>query len=565
MTNPLNGAAVFDTPIALDRDVFMRQLIASLGHLNEGILGSDVAGAYVMNVGLSMGAAIEDAYKRHWDIDRPFTVDEYAHVIVDLKQKIHGNFSLVFKDESKVIVETTSCPFDEFVQRSPSLCFMTSSVFGGIAARNFGYAKVELQKRIALGDAGCFVVVHLQRTPEAAAAVGKEYFPAVDRASPDIAEQLQMMSSMRRLRQQLSETSSQWEELVRGAADAICTLATDGAVLFANARWRDLLGVEGEELTGGTLERLTHPDDQASLSAALAQVVAGQRLTGRACRLRHRNGDWRDALISAGPVRDENGRVSAVLCIVRDVTSERQTERLKDDLLSTASHELRTPVTTIKTTAGMLLRSLRLGRPITEEQLVERLNVIEQEADRLAMLGKDLVDVTRLQSGRLVLNKELCDLQTVAAACIERQQAAAGDAPRHLIVFEPPSTPVTVLAELVRLEQVISNLLSNAVKYSPNGGTVTVRLAAAGGAARLSVADQGIGIPEKDLPQLFTPFFRGSNASTRNFTGIGLGLYLCREVLEAHGGGLSVSSVEGQGTVVTMTLPLLDNGVRADG
>src|SRR5512142_1351018 len=90
--------------IALDRDRFMRQLVASLGHLNEGILGSDVAGAYIMNVGLSMGAAIETEYKQSWGIDRPFTLDEYSEVIVDLKQRIQGNFSLVSKSSEKVVV-----------------------------------------------------------------------------------------------------------------------------------------------------------------------------------------------------------------------------------------------------------------------------------------------------------------------------------------------------------------------------------------------------------------------------------------------------------------------------
>src|ERR1051326_2245535 len=132
------GTSPFHTPIPLDRDVFMRHLVTSLGFLNESILGSDLAGAYVMNVGLSMGAAIEAQYKQYWGLERPFTLEEYAHVIVDLKRKIQGNFSLVSQDPAKVVVRTTSCPFDALVRQSPSLCFMTSSVFGGIAARNFG-------------------------------------------------------------------------------------------------------------------------------------------------------------------------------------------------------------------------------------------------------------------------------------------------------------------------------------------------------------------------------------------------------------------------------------------
>jgi hypothetical protein len=198
----------FLTPIVLDRDLFMRRLIAALGYLNEGILGSDLTGAYILNVGLSMGAAIEEEYKRFWGIDRCLTLDEYAHVIVDLKQKIQGNFSLVSKDAFKVVVRTTSCPFDTLVRQSPSLCFMTSSVFGGIAARNFGYAKVVLHQRIALGDPGCYVTIHLQRTPEAQMALGKEYVPDLDQGSPDIAEQLHLMEQVQHLRKQLGESTS---------------------------------------------------------------------------------------------------------------------------------------------------------------------------------------------------------------------------------------------------------------------------------------------------------------------------------------------------------------------
>ncbi|MDQ4076628.1 MAG: PAS domain S-box protein, partial [Chloroflexota bacterium] len=390
----------FVTPIDLDRDTFMRQLISSLGHLNEAILGSDIAGAYIMNVGLSMGAAIEQEYKRFWQIDRPLTVDEYAHVIVDLKQKIKGNFSLVSKAHDRVVVRTTSCPFDDFVRRAPSLCFMTSSVFGGIAARNFGYAKVALHKRIALGDPGCYVTVYLQRTPEAEQAIGKEYFPNVDQASPDIAEQFRLMDSVSQLRQQLGETSSRWEELVRSAAEAICVIAPDHTIYFANARWRDLLGIEGGELVGTSMERLAHPEMQAEVRETIQQVLKGQRVTGLCWQLCHRDGTWRDALVSAGPVRDERGEVTGALAILHDITQEREAQRLKDDFLSTASHELRTPVTTIKAMTDLLLRKIEKDDTIQPAELTRRLEAIRREADRLAFLGVDLLDAARLQRGK---------------------------------------------------------------------------------------------------------------------------------------------------------------------
>lgn len=548
----------FSTPIPLDRDTFMRRLIASLGHLNEGILGNDIAGAYIMNVGLSMGAAIEAEYKRFWNIDRPFTLDEYAHVIVDLKQKIKGNFSLVSKDSTKVVVRTTSCPFDEFVRQSPSLCFMTSSVFGGIAARNFGYAKTVLHKRIALGDPGCYVTVYLQRTPESEAAVGKEYAPDVEQASPNIAEQLRLMDNLQRLHRQLGESTARWEEMMRGAAEAICVIGPDGVISFANARWRDVLGVEGSELVGGTLIRLVHSDDQERFDRLLAAAVQGERASRQTYRLRHRDLSWRELLTSVSPVRDDTGTLTGMLGIFHDVTEEHAARRLKDVLLSTASHELRTPVTTIKGTAELLLRTLELRGAVDAAQLARRLETIRHEADRLVLLSTDLLDASRLQAGTLPLRLEAHALHDIVTACIHRQHELLGEHTRHQIVIESTAASVPVVVERARLEQVLANLLDNAVKYSPEGGTVVVTTGVSDGQAYVHVADAGIGIPAADIPKVFMPFYRGSNAATERFMGLGLGLYLSKALVEALGGSLTVQSQEGVGTTFTMTLPIVE-------
>ncbi len=545
----------FVTPVALDRDTFMRQLIASLGHLNETILGSDVAGAYIVNVGLSMGAAIEQGYKTFWGIERPFTLDEYAHVIVDLKQRIKGNFSLVSKDEEKVVVRTTSCPFDEFVRQAPSLCFMTSSVFGGIAARNFGYAKVALHRRIALGDPGCYVSVFLARTPEAEQAIGKEYFPDEDSASPDIAHQMQLMDSVGRLRRELGESASRWEEVVRGAAEAICVLSQEHTIRFANARWRDLLGVEGEELVGYSLERLAPPEMQEAMRASISRTLHGERVSNQMWRLHHRDGSWRDVLASAGPIRDEQGRTTGALLILHDVTEQQEAQRLKDDFLATASHELRTPVTTIRAMTDLMLRAIEKQQGMSNEQLTKRLELIRREADRLAFLGMDLLDAARLQRGRLDMNLEDHDLNQLVASAVERQREQM-ELSSHSIVLRCPDEPVIISIESPRIQQVLDNLLSNAVKYSPEGGEIVVRVSPTSQGAQITVTDSGIGIPRNELHKIFQPFYRSSNASSRNFHGLGLGLYLSRGLVEAHGGTLVAQSEEGQGTTVILSLPV---------
>lgn len=546
----------FDTPIALDRDVFMRQLITSLSYLNEGILGSDLAGAYVMNTGLSMGAAIEEQYKAFWGIDRPFTLEEYAHVIVDLKQKIRGNFSLVSADPDKVVVQTTSCPFDRLVQRAPSLCFMTSSVFGGIAARNFGYAKVVLHKRIALGDPGCLVTVYLRRTPEAEAAVGKEYAPDVEQASPDIAAQLHLMDRVRELRRALVQNESRWEEVVRGAVEAIALVGPDGAVSYANPSWREMLGVEPGELVGGSLDRLTTPEDQPRLAAAVAGALAGTRAVGEHVRLRHRTGGYREVVLNAGPIRGDHGRLSGAILIFHDVTEQRQAARIKEHLLAAASHEMRTPLAAIRASAELLQRASRRPEGIAPDRIAQWVEIILRETDRLTAFGMDLIDTARVQEGALRLNLERLDIRELAAEAA--RQAERSDRPNPPLETLVPPTPVWVNGDRQRLQQVVDNLLSNARKYSPAGQQVTLQIVRDAGGAVLRVRDSGIGIPEQDLPHLGTPFFRGSNAAADAYPGIGLGLYLSRAIVEAHGGTLRVESVEGAGTTVTVVLPAAD-------
>src|SRR5579859_4514397 len=502
----------FTTPITLDRDTFMRQLISSLGHLNEGILGSDVAGAYIMNVGLSMSAAIEAEYKQFWGIDRPFTLDEYAHVIVDLKQKIHGNFSLVSKDPAKVVVQTTSCPFDDFVRQSPSLCFMTSSVFGGIAARNFGYGKVAMHKRIALGDPGCYVSIHLMQTPEAEASIGKEYFPETERASPDIAEQLRLMENVRQLRQQLGEINARWEEVVYNAGEAISIAGINSKIIYANARWRDLLGIEGGELIGADYKQIVHLDDQALARQIYDRAFLGQRTVGQELRLQH-------------------------------------------DFLTTASHELRTPVTTIKAMTSLLLRVLSKEGALDPAQLIRRLETIQREADRLALLSNDLLNVSRIQAGKMTITPEPHDLNELVESCVQSQRERLSNTSAHSILLRRAPDPLPVAIEYLRIEQVVTNLLDNAIKYSPEGGEITVTTALDGAWAQITISDQGIGIPAADISNLFTPFYRASNASSGHFSGLGFGLYLSRTLLEAHGGSLVVQSIEGQGSLFTLLLP----------
>lgn len=533
----------------------MRTLIASLGHINEGVLGSDIAGAYITNVGLSMGAAIESEYKRFWGIDRPFTVDEYAHVIVDLKQKIHGNFSLLSSDQDKVVVTTTSCPFEDLVQQSPSLCFMTSSVFGGIAARNFGYAKVALEKRIALGDPGCHVVVHLRPTPDSAIALGREYFPDADLASPDIRQQLLLMDRVRELRERLDSTSQQWEELARAASDAVCVVDHRGRIVFANAAWRTLVGAEGGELFDESISTLGIPEDADRLAKVAAEATSGQRALGIEVRLRHRDGSARLASVSAGPLKDDRGQGVGALLVFHDMTARQELDRVKNEFLHATSHELRTPVTTIKGLAETMLRRLDRGVPMDDDRLRTHLEIIRHEADRLALVASDLSQSIDMQSGRPIrLRLVSVDIGELVRDCAEARIATS---PRAADLTVKVSQSIEVTCDRVRIAQVLDNLLDNAFKYSEAGTPITVEVGASGDEAVIRVDDEGIGIPTDERDQVFEAFHRAFNVSSEYFEGMGLGLYLCATIVKAHGGTLTVAPKDVAGTTMEIRLPRL--------
>lgn len=235
-------------------------------------------------------------------------------------------------------------------------------------------------------------------------------------------------------------------------------------------------------------------------------------------------------------------------------TAAEEALRVRDEFLSIASHELRTPVTVVKGVAQMLQRSARRDH-LEPGYVTQQLETIVRAGDRLTLLVNDLLDVSRVERGQLVLRPENLDLAPLLREVVERQaQQLDGE---HHIEADVPDRPIPVHADAGRLEQVFDNLLSNAVKYSPDGGAIEVALRADPGGVTVSVRDQGIGLPDGAEERIFEPFGRAENAVTSHFPGMGLGLYVSRHIAELHGGRLwAQSDGEGLGTTVRLWLPL---------
>jgi two-component system phosphate regulon sensor histidine kinase PhoR len=245
------------------------------------------------------------------------------------------------------------------------------------------------------------------------------------------------------------------------------------------------------------------------------------------------------------PREERPGRVYAI----RDVSEERLLEQVKSDFVATVSHELRTPLTSIYGFAETLLRDdVSFG----DDDRVTFTRYIATEAERLTRLVEGILSVTRLEAGAVQLALVPVDVPELAR---EVAAWAGGRSEQHRIELVLPPEPLYAQADPDRVRQVLINLIDNAVKYSPDGGTVTVRVRRSGQLVEVRVEDEGIGISERDQRNLFRKFFRVDAGMSRGIRGVGLGLYLVRGLVTAMGGRIWVESVEGEGSTFVVELP----------
>ncbi|MFL5803512.1 MAG: ATP-binding protein [Roseiflexaceae bacterium] len=235
------------------------------------------------------------------------------------------------------------------------------------------------------------------------------------------------------------------------------------------------------------------------------------------------------------------------------VRAYEEATRLKEDFLSAAAHDLKTPLTTLVARAQLLERRA-LRDPAAPTDLAS-IQLLVHEAQRLKRLVLELLDAARTEQGRLVGVCTEVDLVPLARDICQQQGSE-----RHLCAVEA-SEPVVGIYDQIRLQQLLENLVENAVKYSPAGGDVRVRIWHEAQQAHLTVTDSGIGIPPEDLPHIFDRFYRANNVDDRRFAGMGLGLFICRGIAEQHGGQIQVSSQPGQGSTFHVMLPLVREGV----
>jgi signal transduction histidine kinase len=230
----------------------------------------------------------------------------------------------------------------------------------------------------------------------------------------------------------------------------------------------------------------------------------------------------------------------------------RELDRLRDEFVALVSHELRTPLTSIRGYLDLLVDGASDTPPERRQAFLE---ILDRNADRLLALVDDLLFITRMDAGKLMLELGELDLASVARECAAATQPLAAERKIALDVVEYASPLIN--GDRSRLTQVLDNLISNALKFTPPGGRIELRIDADDTTARLEITDSGIGIAKSDLPQMFSPFFRAASAGSAGIPGTGLGLAISKRIVETHGGAISVSSDEGRGSTFRVELPCL--------
>ncbi|MBA3468002.1 MAG: response regulator [Herpetosiphonaceae bacterium] len=256
------------------------------------------------------------------------------------------------------------------------------------------------------------------------------------------------------------------------------------------------------------------------------------------------------------PLLEEFGRRASLAIEQAYLYREaQQALRARDQFLSIASHELRTPITAILGYAQLVERRLERSNQL-EPRNQQALRTMTDQAQRLDRLIRSLLDLSRIQTGQFSLDLGSVDLEELVRRTTETTQPTLT---RHVLSVVANNEPVMVHGDEMRLAQVLQNLIQNAIKYSPEGGAITIRLSHDDDLAHLTVSDQGVGIPAESIPQLFNRFYRASNVEGSPISGMGVGLFVVKEIVMLHGGSVDVESIEGQGSDFTIHLPLYND------
>jgi PAS domain S-box-containing protein len=347
------------------------------------------------------------------------------------------------------------------------------------------------------------------------------------------------------------KTIEETEKRLRLITDNISQLAwmadETGSIFWYNQRWYDYTGTDLEQMQGWGWQTVHHPDHVERVVEKIGRHFISGEIWEDTFPLKGTDGEYRWFLSRAVPTRNEQGEILSWFGTNTDITEQHNLEKRKDDFLSIASHELKTPITSLK--ASLQLLNLIKEKP-TSPLHVKLIDQSNRSMDKMSLLVDELLNVNRLTEGQLALNKTTFTIAEMLNGCCSHIRAAG----KHNLVLQGDES-LQIYADEHRIDQVVVNFVNNAVKYAPDSKEIFMIVEKLDGYAKIAVRDTGPGIAAEKLPYIFDRYYRADN-SDKTYNGLGLGLYICAEIIKRHGGEIGVESELGKGSAFWFTLPL---------
>jgi|SRR3989344_3035155 len=343
--------------------------------------------------------------------------------------------------------------------------------------------------------------------------------------------------------------SKQLAAIVESSDDGIIGKTLNGIITSWNKGAEKLYGYKASEVIGKSITIL-YPEEKNGEFVEIMEVIRmGEAVDHHQTIRVKKDGSLVDVSVTISPLFDQYGKIIGVSTIARDVSQYIELERRKDAFIGMASHELKTPITTVKAFVQVLNKTISQKN---YKQTVTFLDKIDLQLNRLVELIADLLDISKIEVGKLELNKEMFELDKLIAQTAENMLHLY---PSYEIKIKNKKD-LAIYADKNRIEQVLINLITNAIKYSPNMKKIELQVEKKKNKISISIKDFGIGISKVDQARIFDRFFRAEGVDEKTFPGLGVGLYISSEIIKRHGGTISVFSKKGEGSIFSVVLPL---------
>lgn len=342
-----------------------------------------------------------------------------------------------------------------------------------------------------------------------------------------------------------------WAAIIDSSDDAIISKSVDGYITSWNLGAQRLYGYTAEEIIGKPISILMPPEKKDDFPYIMKQLHEGKKVEHYRTQRMTKDGRILYVSITVSPIRDSQGNIIGASKIARDISERVENERRKDELISTASHELKTPITSQKA-FGELLEKIIENKGYDElKPIIQKIN---KQTDKLTKLIEDFLELSKLQIGKIKMRKKNFSFDRLIDEIVDEIQMVSQQE-----IIKKGKTNKIIKADRERIGQVITNLLSNAIKYSPRGGKVIITSQVERNKIIVSVQDFGIGIPAKYHQKIFERFFRVNDSDERTYPGMGIGLHLSNEIILHHKGKIWVKSEKGKGSTFYFSLPIAIN------